>query len=264
MFDTLADLPSALRTERFGHAMRVFDVCGSTNAEAAAWARDDAPEGAVVVSEHQTAGRGRLGRTWTDTSGQGLLFSVVLRPKLQPAQFGLLTLAGGLAVADAVWEWTAPVEPRIKWPNDVLLHGRKCCGMLLESDLAAGFVILGIGLNVNQDAFPDEIAERATSLRLETGQFVSRELLLAHVLYRLEYWVGHLYSGAHETVRQAFAERMVGLGESATVQLAGSGDRLQGRIEGVDAAGALLLRDDDVLHALHAGDVTLSGRSLPL
>lgn len=266
MLDVLADLPSALQTERFGRAVREFETCGSTNTEAASWARDGAPEGAVVLSEHQTAGRGRLGRTWADTSGQNLLFSVVLRPSLPPDRLGLITLAGGLAVTDAVAEWAAPVEPRIKWPNDVLLGGRKCCGMLLESSLGAEpFVLLGIGLNVNQDAFPAEIAEHATSLRLETGQLVARELLFAHLLHRLEHWIDRLYGGAHEAVRHAFTERMTGRGEPATIRLrGGDGHALEGIIEGVDTTGALRLRSGDTVHTLHAGDVTLSDRSLAL
>lgn len=255
------ELAALLRTERFGRAVRAFGACGSTSTEAKAWARDGAPEGAIVLAEHQTAGRGRLGRAWTDAAGQNLLCSVVLRPSLPPDRLGLVTLAGGLAVADAVSEWTAPVEPVIKWPNDVLLSGRKCCGMLLEADLgAAPFVVLGIGLNVNQTDFPDEIADRATSLRLETGRVVPRAPLLARLLERLERWADRLDDG--EAVRRAFEDRMAGRGETAVAHAAG-GQPLEGRIEGVDASGALLLRSGDMLHTLHAGEVTFSARSLP-
>lgn len=256
-----SDLAPLLRTERFGRALRAFDACGSTNTEAKAWARDGAPEGAVVTAEHQTAGRGRLGRAWTDAAGQNLLCSVVLRPDLPPDRLGLVTLASGLAAAEAVAEWTAPAEPGIKWPNDVLLNGRKCCGMLLEADLgAAPFVVLGIGLNVNQTDFPDEIADRATSLRLETGHIVPRAPLLARLLARLEHWADRLGDG--EAVRRAFEDRMTGRGEAATAHLAGE-RTLEGRIEGVDASGALVLLAESALHTLHAGEVTFSARSLP-
>ena len=252
------DLASALETERFGHAVRSFVSCPSTNVEAAAWARAGAPEGALVLTDHQTAGRGRLDRTWSDAPGQNLLLSVVLRPALPPDQFGLITLAGGVAVAEAVAAWAAPVEPQIKWPNDVLLDGRKCCGMLLESVFGGTepFVVLGIGLNVNQDSFPDDLAERATSLRLETGRFIPRAALLARLLARLEYWTDRLAAGDASAVRQAFVERMVGRGASVRLHPAAAGDPLEGIVEGIDATGALRLRTDAGVRLLHAGDVT--------
>lgn len=251
------DLADDLETERFGRSARSFASCPSTNAEAAAWARAGAPEGALVLTDHQTAGRGRLGRTWDDAPGQNLLLSLVLRPALPPSQLGLVTLAGGLAVADAVAAWTAPVEPRIKWPNDVLLNGRKCCGMLLESSLGPEpFVVLGIGLNVNQDVFPEPIAERATSLRLETGRLVPRVAVLARLLKRLEYWTDRLASGDASAVRQAFAERMIGRGEPALLHVADDGKPLEGIVDGIDATGALRLRTADGLRVVHAGDVT--------
>ena len=133
--------------------------------------------------------------------------------------------------------------------------------MLLEADLgAAPFVVLGIGLNVNQTDFPDEIADRATSLRLETGRIVPRAPLLARLLARLEHWADRLGDG--EAVRRAFEDRMTGRGEAATAHLAG-GRPLEGRIEGVDASGALVLLAGGALHTLHAGEVTFSARSLP-
>ncbi len=259
MLPLVADLDAALATERFGRAARGSAVCPSTNAEAAAWARAGAPEGALVIAEHQTAGRGRLGRAWKDEPGQSLLFSLVLRPTLPPNRLGLVTLAGGIAVAEAVAEWTDAVEPRIKWPNDVLLNGRKCCGMLLESSVGGldSFVVLGIGLNVNQGTFPDALAERATSLRLETGQLVPRAALLARLLARLEHWTDRLADGDERAVRQAFVSRMIGRGDPASVRFVGGDGQLDGVIEGVDAGGALRFRTGDSVRVLHAGDVTL-------
>jgi BirA family biotin operon repressor/biotin-[acetyl-CoA-carboxylase] ligase len=257
MLPLVADLHAALDTDRFGRAVRGFEACPSTNAEAAAWAREGAPEGALVIAEHQTAGRGRLGRTWSDTPGHNLLFSVVLRPALPPHRLGLITLAGGIAVAEAVSEWTNPVTPRIKWPNDVLLDGRKCCGMLLESDLGRDpFVVLGIGLNVNQDVFPPALAERATSLRLETGRLLPRVALLTTLLARLEHWSECLAAGEEAAVCEAFGDRMVGQGEPASVCLAADGRALDGVIEGIDADGALRFRTGGAVQTLHAGEVT--------
>lgn len=256
MLPLLADLHAALDSACFGRPARGFASCPSTNAEAADWARAGAPEGALVVTDHQTAGRGRLGRGWNDAPGQNLLFSVVLRPALPPHRLGLVTLAGGVAVAESIAEWTAPVEPRIKWPNDVLLDSRKCCGMLLESSLRPDpFVVLGIGLNVNQTEFPPPLAGRATSLRLETGRLIPRAALLRQILARLDYWTGRLATD-DATVREAFVTRMVGRGERAEVRLSDNDAPVVGVIEGIDTAGALRFRTDDGVRTLHAGEVT--------
>jgi BirA family biotin operon repressor/biotin-[acetyl-CoA-carboxylase] ligase len=257
MIPLLEDLHAALGDSRFGRPARGFDACPSTNAEAMAWARAGAPEGAIIVAEHQTAGRGRLGRAWNDAPGQSLLLSVVLRPELPTHRLGLMTLAGGVAVAEAIAECTAPIEPRIKWPNDVLLGGRKCCGMLLESSLGSDlFVVLGIGLNVNQTEFPPPLAERATSLRMETGCLILRAALLRRLLARLEYWTESLAQDDGASVREAFVARMIGRGEHVTVRLTDDGPPVEGVIEGVDDAGALRFRIGDTVRALHAGEVT--------
>src|SRR5690606_12415094 len=147
------------RTARFGRTHRALGATGSTNADALAWATEGAPDGALVTAEHQTAGRGRHGRTWTDAPGLSLLASLLLRPTLPPDRLGLLPLAAGLAAADAVESVTGLV-PRLKWPNDVLLGGRKVGGLLLESRLGDGpaTVVLGLGLNVGQADFPPELA----------------------------------------------------------------------------------------------------------
>ncbi|MDX1531042.1 MAG: biotin--[acetyl-CoA-carboxylase] ligase, partial [Rhodothermales bacterium] len=189
MLPLLADLQPLLRTCRFGRPARGFRSLPSTNAEALTWAADGAAEGALVVAEAQTAGRGRLGRTWEAAPGRNLLVSLVLRPALPPERLGLVPLAAGLAVAEAVEAAVPPLCPRLKWPNDLLLGGRKACGVLLEGRTggrAPSAVALGIGLNVNQTAFPDALAERATSLHLEAGRPVERAALLAALLERLE------------------------------------------------------------------------------
>ena len=188
------DVQPLLKTDAFGRAIRGHASVDSTNTKAAQWAREGAAHGSVVLTEYQTAGRGRQGRRWEAEPGQNLMFSVVLRPPLPPDRLGLLPLAAGLAVAEAVDPFIAPVTASVKWPNDVLVEGRKTCGMLLETSFsgraavidAPAFVVLGIGLNVNQVDFPDALADTATSLRLITGRLVPRAPLLARLLRRLE------------------------------------------------------------------------------
>ena len=166
---------------RFGREYVFVERCESTQRLLA----DDAPEGAVAATDEQTAGRGRLGREWLAPAGSSLLASIVLRPDVPTANLPELSLVAGRAVAQALAE-LAGVLPEVKWPNDVLLNGRKVAGILAEA--RDGRVVLGIGINVSQS--PDDLPPRpthpATSLLIETGNAVPRADLLAAVLGRLE------------------------------------------------------------------------------
>lgn len=257
----LSALLPLLTTARLGRAARAFEVIPSTNAVAAAWAAEGAPDGALVVAEHQTAGRGRLGRAWADEPGQNLLASVVLRPALPPERLGLVALAAGVAAAGAV-EGVAGLAPALKWPNDVLLGGRKAGGVLVEGQLAPrgpAAVVVGVGLNVNQTSFPAALAGRATSLAREGGRPVARAPLLAALLAALEAHADALAADGGAGVRAAFEMRMAGRGDVATVAFPGSArPPLVGRALGLAEDGALRLATAGGEVAVHAGEVTLS------
>lgn len=257
------ELPPLLTTDALGRSVRGFDTVGSTNTEALRWAEDGAPEGSVVYAEYQSAGRGRQGRTWTATAGQNLMLSVILRPLFPPERFSLVTLAGGVAVADAVAEVCTPLDVHIKWPNDVLIEGRKCCGMLLEAstDSTASVVVLGIGLNVNQDTFPESLDEHATSLRLETGRTIARAPLLADLLARLERWYASIHEDGGQALRAAYADRLRMMGQTVTLRVTDLQEPVEGTVVGLDETGSLRLRTDEGLHTFHAGDVTLQPTS---
>jgi len=250
-----------LATDRFGQPLRGVEAVASTNERAAAWAAEGAPEGATVLTEYQTTGRGRHGRAWSADKGQNLLFSVVLRPTLSPDRFGLLTVAAGLAVAEAIEPFVSPHEARLKWPNDVLLEARKTCGILLESSLTPpntdAVVVLGVGLNVNQADFPDALADTATSLRLTTGRSVPRAPLLARLLRALERRYDAVQSDGADAVRAAYRDRLVGLGAATTLRVPGTDQTLSGTVVGITDTGALRLRTADGSETtVHAGDVT--------
>jgi BirA family transcriptional regulator, biotin operon repressor / biotin---[acetyl-CoA-carboxylase] ligase len=166
---------------RFGAVYRFKEVYPSTQR----LLQEDDPEGAVAVADEQTEGRGRLGRSWHAPAGTSVLLSVLLRPQLEPARLPELSLVAGGAVAEAIAEVTG-IEPAIKFPNDVLVGGRKVAGILAES--SEGRVVLGIGVNVNQSAaeLPDGARIEPTSLRIETGEPIDRAELLAAILLRLE------------------------------------------------------------------------------
>jgi BirA family biotin operon repressor/biotin-[acetyl-CoA-carboxylase] ligase len=249
-----------LPTDRFGHALRCADEVDSTNERAAAWAADGAPDGAVVCADHQTDGRGRHGRTWTDTKGQNLLFSVVLRPQMPSGRLGLLPVAASVAVAETVDAFVSPHRAALKWPNDVLLGGRKACGMLLESSLAtpqrSTVVVLGVGLNVNQTDFPDALADTATSLRLVLGRPVPRAPLLARLLAALEHRSDAVQQGRAATVRRAYEERLVSLHKPTTLHVPSAGRSLSGTVQGITDTGALRLDTPDGPATVHAGEAT--------
>ena len=254
------DVQAVLDTDRFGQSMRGFETVGSTNTRAADWAREGASEGSVVVTEYQSEGRGRHGRTWDAQKGQNLMFSVVLRPTLDADRLGLLTVAASVAVAEAIDEFVSPHRAALKWPNDVLLEGRKTCGMLLESSISGGqaadVVILGVGLNVNQTTFPDALADTATSLRLTTGRAVPRVPLLARLLARLEARYDAVQANDEAAVRTAFHDRLSHRGDTVTFHVPDTGNTLSGTVRGITETGALRLDTPDGPTVVHAGDVT--------
>jgi len=256
----VASLTNKLKATPFAQGeIQYLPTTGSTNDVARDLAEKGAPEGTIVIAESQIKGRGRLGRTWHSPLGAGLYFSIVLRPRLDPSDLPKITLLAGTAVAESI-EKTTGLHPVIKWPNDLLVGDRKVGGILTELVMKGErleYAIVGLGLNVNLDFTPPEVAflrEQATSLARELGAPVAREPLLACILNRLEVHYLALCDGW--SPHQAWAARLVTLGQRVAVS--GPGDELEGWAEGVDPDGGLLLRlkDGQVVRVL-AGDVSL-------
>ena len=252
---TADSVGAALTTRWLGRAFEWHAVCGSTSDLAAERARAGAPAGLVVGADAQTEGRGRLGRSWHSPAGENLYFSLLVRPARAAAEIPPLTLLAGAAVARAVE--TLGVAPRLKWPNDVQLDAtdrrRKLAGVLTEMASAGErveHVVVGIGINVNATAFPAELGDRATSLRLATGQPVDRARVLAAVLNAFE----PLYD---DFERQGPAVAVAAFtAYSALPERCRVDDRLQGVALGVDPDGALRLRDDaGRIHRVISGEV---------
>ncbi|MBM3161844.1 MAG: biotin--[acetyl-CoA-carboxylase] ligase [Chlorobi bacterium] len=184
-----AEVSLFLETRRAGRELHYHKQTQSTNLLAKKLAVERAPEGAVVVADTQSAGRGRLGRTWVSPPGSNLYFSLILRPRIAVSRIPQIPLLAAAAICRAIHDACPDVNTGIKWPNDILAGDRKLCGVLCEmqSDTdTAHFVIAGIGINVNQDSFPTELRDKASSLLLETGSPVCRPELLAGVLNRFE------------------------------------------------------------------------------
>ncbi len=203
-------LAATLPGGRLAGPLRAYRSVESTQTVARRWGERGAPEGAVVVAAHQSAGRGRRGRTWTAPPGAGLLVSIVLRPPLPVARWPEVGIAAGCAVAEAV-EATAGLPVRLKWPNDVLAGGGKLAGILAEGRAGAdGLVVLGIGVNVGQTAgdWAPELVGRATSLAM-LGRPVGVAELLGAVLAALAGWYDRLLGGGFASVRDAWRTRAV-------------------------------------------------------
>lgn len=252
-----ATIESALRGV-LGRPLRCFDEIGSTNTEALAWAREGAPEGALVVTNHQTQGRGRWGRSWSSAPGQLLQFSLVLRPEMAPGQLGLVTTALGVACAEAI-ERATGLEPTIKWPNDVRVDGRKVAGILAETELSGAsveVVIAGMGINVGwtEAEIPTEVRGTATSLRVATGdEAPSRATLLAEVLSAFEERYRGLPQSAPSLVEAATARSDV-LGREVSVALA-TDETVSGTAAGLSPLGELELETSDGLRTLSVGEI---------
>ena len=246
-------LRAAFAGLRLGHPLIYFPALDSTHSHAAELARTGAAEGTLVTTDDQTAGRGRIGRAWKSLPGHQLALSLVLRPSFPPH---FLVMASALAVAGAI-ETVAGLAPAIKWPNDVLVDGRKVCGILIET--SPGVAILGIGLNVNGSLAGDaELASRATTLAEAAGHQLAREDLAIALIRHLDTLYASLASGgttARERVRDAWRKRLVTLGRRVSIRQ--SGAEITGTAEDVDAGGALLLRrDDGALQTITWGDVS--------
>ena len=251
---------------RFGHPVYLYRQTDSTNAVARALAEGGAREGLLVVAEAQSAGRGRAGRRWITTEGTALAFSLVLRPAVPPPQAARLTMLAGLAVCEAI-EQVCGVPAALKWPNDILVGGRKAGGILLEAVSGGGpdvtpdderleFAILGIGLNIEQAPPPDEVDFPATALQLEAGRVVDRLKLLRAILQRLEAHYPRLAASEAGGLRDEWAARLAWMGEPVVAHTP-EGD-YDGLAEATDVDGALIVQlASGERVRVRAGDVQL-------
>ncbi|MDH7485154.1 MAG: biotin--[acetyl-CoA-carboxylase] ligase [Anaerolineae bacterium] len=263
-----AAIESALTTAWLGRPVHHFIQLGSTNDLARELARRGAAEGTLVIAEEQTAGKGRLGRSWWAPPGSCLLLSLIFRPPLAPAQAQRLTMIAGLACAEAVEAQTG-LRPGLKWPNDLVLAERKLAGILTELETAGerlDFAVVGLGLNVNvdfrQQATDAELRDSAIGLLQVLGRPVDRLALLNELLVRLEQRYERLRAG--QSPHAEWAACLVTLGQAVRVVTPSpalpptGGGVLEGQAVGVDADGALLLRlADGRTERVLAGDVTL-------
>jgi BirA family transcriptional regulator, biotin operon repressor / biotin---[acetyl-CoA-carboxylase] ligase len=248
--EALADLG----TRCVGRYVRWHEVVSSTNDIALALTEVPVPEGTVIVAEQQSAGRGRLGRSWTSPRG-GLWLSVILRPGLPPDRIAVVGLAAAVAAAQAIRETTGLLA-RLKWPNDVLVDGKKVVGVLAEVAAGGEWVVVGIGINANieQEALPDVAGYPATSLQVLVGRPVDRMALLRALLRELDHGYAVLRSAGTPATLRRWRELAGILDRPVRVEMPNG--TIHGIAHDIDETGALLVRcDDGGIRRVVAGDV---------
>ena len=256
------DLQSRLiQDQAIGSTVRVLQNTTSTNDEASRAALEGHPEGLVIFAESQSTGRGRMGRRWSSPTGRGLWFSALLRPSLTPGECTQLTAASAIALVRAIQSATG-ITPEIKWPNDLLIKGKKIAGILTEMSAELEHVrsvVLGIGIDVNQTAseFPADLRGIATSLKLAMGKNVSRPDLAEAVLLNLNEEYARILASNFAAVAEEWASHCSTLGKQVTIDMGTR--RVRGRAEALDENGALLLRTEHGrIERIIGGEVTLT------
>ena len=255
------EVSSLMETDVIGRDVRYMETIDSTNLYARRLGEDGAAEGVLVVADEQTAGKGRSGRHWTTPPGSAIAMSVLLRPRIAPERISMVTLVMGLAVAKAV-RVLYGLDALIKWPNDVVVNGKKICGILTEMSaelMAVNYIVIGVGINSNMKEFPEEIRTTATSIALELGRDVSRARLIAEVMKHFE----TLYRSFLETsdlsgIMSDYNTILVNIGRR--VRVLEPGNEYSAKALGIDRNGRLLVRTDEgTVRDVYAGEVSVRG-----
>jgi len=255
-----AEIRAGLNSDRIGRRLVCCRETGSTNEDAFRLAEEEAEEGTVVIAEAQRRGKGRLGRHWESPAGVNLYCSVILRPHILPAKAAQLTFLSVVAAARAI-ETITSLRPSIKWPNDLLLNGKKVAGLLNEMSAETekvNFIVLGIGVNINMELaqFPKDLRHPATSLFLETGRPVCRLDFVRALLEALDTLYDTYLQNGYGPVREEWLERCNFLGEK--VRITFQKNEINGVATGIDEEGALLVKlPDGGVERVLAGDVTI-------
>ena len=250
---------ASLDTNLVGTDIVVLRTVDSTNEEVKRRARQGSKSCLIVAAEEQTMGKGRVGRDWSSSAG-GLYFTIMLRPELPPENISSITLAAGYGVCLAVREYTG-LDAKIKWPNDIIIGNKKLCGILTEMAAQADmidYVAVGIGINVNIEAFPENIREKATSLYLETGRKLDRNDFFISVLRHLDIAAAAFLAGFTDAENQEFRSLCATIGRR--VQTTKGNITIEGEAVDVCENGELLVRDDTgELHKVNSGEVLVQG-----
>ncbi|WP_167955413.1 biotin--[acetyl-CoA-carboxylase] ligase [Anaerosporobacter faecicola] len=252
---------SRLQTNYMGKNVFSYEEVTSTNTIAKQLAEEGQPEGSLVVAEKQTQGKGRRGRSWVAKKGSGVFMTIVLKPQIAPTNAAMITIVTALALNDAIKELTE-LDSKIKWPNDIVLGKKKVAGILTELSAEVdyiNYVVVGIGVNVNTEEFPEELADKATSIFLEAGKNVNRAKLIARTMFYLEtYYEQFLKTQDLSLLQEAYTKVLINMDQE--VQILGSEDSFTGVARGITKAGHLLVeKPNKEIVEVYAGEVSVRG-----
>ena len=255
------EIKEYLNTDFMGRNIHYFNSIDSTNSKAKEIALEE-KEGTVLIAEEQTEGKGRMGRSWVSPKGKGIWMSIILKPNVEPMKVPKLTLVGAAAVYKALENMG--IKAQIKWPNDVLIDGKKICGILTEMSgelNMVNYVIMGIGINVNLDEgdFPEELKDKATSLKISTGKEINRKELTANILNEFEkLYISFKEKDQMNEVLKICRENSILLGEEVKI-IRGNDVRI-GKAIDINENGELLIKfEGDKVESIIAGEVSLRG-----
>ncbi len=245
-----------------GRKIHFLEEVDSTNTYAAKLVQKGATEGEVVIADCQTRGRGRMDREWHSPSGKNLFTSIILKPPVNPSSASQMTLMAGVAVAELISEF-CPGRVTLKWPNDVLIDGKKVCGILTEMKTKGDkidYVIVGIGININMERldFPEELQGSSTSLKEETAEHVSRTEFAAGLYNYFEKCYHTLTAEGFDSIRDRWMKYSGIIGRE--IEVRGRDSKKRGRVVGLDNIGALMLYDErEEKSRILSGDITVIG-----
>lgn len=258
---TETEIKSALDTAWAGQEIVCYEETDSTNNRAKEAGEKGAPHGMLFVSDKQTAGKGRRGRTWVSPSGTSIYMTLLLRPDITPSKAPMLTLVMGLSVAEGIRKVTG--EPAgIKWPNDIVVNKKKVCGILTEMATEiqyVNYVVIGVGINTNQQEFPEELKQVATSLCLESGKYYRRAKIIAAVMERFEEnYETFIKTQDLSGLREAYNDILVNCNKQ--VRVLEPGNEYEALAEGINQTGELIVRlPDGQKKSVFAGEVSVRG-----
>lgn len=259
---TEEEIMSRIKTKYLGKRVLCFSTTDSTNIQAKQHAEEKNADGLLVVSDEQTRGRGRRGRSWNSPPGENIFMSLLIKPKISPESASMLTLIAALAIAAGI-EMVTGLEVKIKWPNDIVVNRRKICGILTEMNSELDYihyVVVGIGINVNTKSFPKEIAKTASSLYLERGKRpVNRSQLICVVMEQMEkYYEIFLKTGDLSNVKEEYNDRLAGLDDQ--VRVIGEKTEEVGVSRGINPKGELIVEfPDGSRREVMSGEVSVRG-----
>lgn len=256
-----AEIESLMNTTWAGKKVVYYDETDSTNNQAKAYGEKGEAHGTLFVADMQASGKGRRGRVWVSPAGSSIYMTILLHPDVLPTKAPQLTLVMAMAVAEGIRKVTG-LETKIKWPNDIIVHGRKVCGILTEMSTEIdyiNYVVIGVGINVNQETFPEEIRDTATSLKIETGSSVRRSVLIATIMECFEqFYEVFMTTEDLSGLQERYNAMLVNLGRE--VRVLEPGNEYEAHALGINRTGELIVRTvDGQEKEIYAGEVSVRG-----